>query len=55
MQAFNVPFDKIVEFKPRYQIEGSEVEGMELEHEAEVHENEDVLIGRMSERVDREA
>lgn len=54
-QAYNVPVKKIMEFKPRLQIEGIEELGMELEHEAEINEKEDLLIEQMYERVEMEA
>ena len=53
-KAFDVPFNKILEFKPRLQIDGSEAKGMELEHEAYVHKDEDFLIRQIRDRVEME-
>jgi len=49
-----VPYDKIFKFEPRYQIEGYEVDGQELEEDTVVHENEDVLVQLMCRRVETE-
>ena len=50
-QAYEIPYSKMFEFKPRYQIEGVEVEGQESQEDAIVNEDEHKLVQLMSERV----
>ena len=53
-QTYDIEENKVLNFKPRFQIEGSEKEGEELDYEAEMNENEDFLIQRMCERIETE-
>ena len=48
-----MPYDKVLEFKTRANMEGLEEEGQELEKEAYVHDKEEVLIKMLYDRVEK--
>ena len=53
-QAFEIPYNRIFNFPPRYQIEGLEVKGQELDEDAIVHENQEMLVQLMLQRIEIE-